>query len=300
MSSQTPSYYVPEQSKLPISMVVVLAFMMIGLGHTILGDEGWAYGPLFAVLGFAGFLTVLFFWFSQVIEENHAGLNSDQMKTSYVWGMSWFIVSEIFFFIGFFGALFYIRMFAVPWLGGEGDKGVANLLWQGFQANWPLLSNPNNEAFVAPAQDMSWPGLGGLLTWIPLWNTIFLVTSSVTVTIAHEHLKHDNRSKFNLWLSISLVLAFIFLCLQVYEYFHAYTELGLTLDSGVYGSTFFLLTGFHGAHVTLGTIMLSVMLLRSLKGHFKKDDHFGFEAASWYWHFVDVVWVGLFFFVYCI
>jgi cytochrome c oxidase subunit 3 len=111
-------------------------------------------------------------------------------------------------------------------------------------------------------------------------------------------LKDDNRKKFNRWLGITVALGIFFLFLQAEEYIHAYQELGLTLESGIYGTTFFMLTGFHGMHVTLGTVMLLIQWLRGLKGHFTQDDQFGFEAASWYWHFVDVVWVGLFIFVY--
>jgi cytochrome c oxidase subunit 3 len=124
------------------------------------------------------------------------------------------------------------------------------------------------------------------------------VTSSVTVTFAHWALKKDQRTLLITWLALTVGLGSIFLVLQVVEYMHAFNELGLSLGSGIYGSTFFMLTGFHGAHVTLGTVMLLVMLVRCIKGHFTPDNHFGFEAASWYWHFVDVVWLFLFTFVY--
>lgn len=145
---------------------------------------------------------------------------------------------------------------------------------------------------------MSFPGWSNLLSWLPLWNTIVLITSSWTVHVAHAALKNNDRSKFNLWLGITVLLGAVFLVLQVEEYVHAYSEMGLTLESGIYGTTFFMLTGFHGAHVTMGTIMLGIQFIRGLKGHFSADDQFGFEASSWYWHFVDVVWVGLFIFVY--
>ncbi|MFP5429094.1 MAG: cytochrome c oxidase subunit 3, partial [Gammaproteobacteria bacterium] len=121
---------------------------------------------------------------------------------------------------------------------------------------------------------------------------------SVTITIAHHALRKDHRGPLKLWLGLTIVLGLSFLALQAYEYYEAYTHLGLTLGSGIYGATFFMLTGFHGAHVTLGTLILIVMFCRVLRGHFNADKHFGFEAASWYWHFVDVVWVGLFIFVY--
>jgi cytochrome c oxidase subunit 3 len=133
---------------------------------------------------------------------------------------------------------------------------------------------------------------------LPLINTLLLVTSSFTLTFAHHALRRNQRGPLKLWLGLTLLLGFAFLVLQAEEYIHAYTELGLTLGSGIYGATFFMLTGFHGAHVTIGAIMLTVMFFRVLRGHFTPDDHFGFEAAAWYWHFVDVVWICLFVFVY--
>ncbi len=234
---------------------------------------------------------MLFGWFGTVIKESRSGLYSPQMDRSFRWGMSWFIFSEVMFFAAFFGALFYTRMFAVPWLGGEGDRGSSNILWEGFQATWPLINNPDPDAYPAPE--------GIIGPWgLPLINTILLVTSSFTVTVAHHALKEDNRKKVKLWLSATIALALIFVFVQGYEYAHAYQDLNLTLQSGIYGSTFFMLTGFHGAHVTMGTLILAIMLIRIAKGHFTPQQHFGFEAASWYWHFVDVVWVGLFIFVY--
>jgi len=175
---------------------------------------------------------------------------------------------------------------------------VSNMLWEGFQGSWPVISNPNPGLFTNPNESMAWRGFGEALHYLPLWNTILLLSSSVTVHIAHTALKSGNRKQLIGWLGATVLLGIVFLFLQAEEYAEAYEELGLTLNSGIYGSTFFLLTGFHGFHVTLGAFMLSVMWFRALRGHFKPEDHFGFEAASWYWHFVDVVWVGLFCFVY--
>lgn len=253
-------------------------------------------------LGLAFFCLILFKWFGAAIDENIRGLNSAQLKRSYVWGMGWFIFSEVMFFAAFFGALFYIRHFALPWL----SEGPTNeLLWKGFEGSWPVMTTPDmavngaNANVLGPEQNMSNPGIGNWGSWLPFWNTVILMTSSVTVHMAHVALKNDKKSAFNLWLGLTVALGMIFLVVQAYEYIHAYHELGLTLESGIYGTTFFLLTGFHGLHVTMGTFMLLVQWLRSvLKGHFKHDDCFGFEASSWYWHFVDVVWVGLFIFVY--
>lgn len=294
-------YYVPEQSKNPIWASFGMWLMVYGLGSTLNDIKSGSSAAMSSWMAFAGFAvlsTVLYNWFATQIRENHQGLPSAQLKRSYVMGMYWFIFSEVMFFAAFFGALFYVRNFAVPWLGGEGDKGVTNMLWQGFQASWPLVSNPNSELFTNPNESMAWPGFAGAAAYLPLWNTILLLSSSVTVHIAHDALKANQRKKLITWLAGTVLLGIVFLFLQIEEYMHAYHELGLTLDSGIYGSTFFLLTGFHGFHVTLGAFMLFVMLMRAIKGHFKPEDHFGFEAASWYWHFVDVVWVCLFFFVY--
>ena len=298
------TYYVPEQTKLPIFASIGLILTVFGLGsvlNNIKASEGTTFSTLIAIAGFLLLAFILFQWFSIVIRENHAGMNSDQLKRSYVWGMAWFIFSEVMFFAAFFGALYYVRNLSVPWLGGEGDKGATGeFLWPEFQAVWPLIENPSNAIFTPPheAMDVKEWTLGFFAAYLPFWNTLILLTSSVTVHFAHTALKAENRRGLIQWLAVTVALGVLFLVLQVVEYAEAYGHYGLTLDSGIYGSTFFLLTGFHGFHVTLGTFILAVMLARSIKGHFKPDDHFGFEAASWYWHFVDVVWVGLFFFVY--
>jgi cytochrome c oxidase subunit 3 len=230
--------------------------------------------------------------------------------------MYWFIFSELMFFVCFFGSLFYVRVLVGPWIGGEAavglfddtatDAAIANAthLWNGYDATWPPLVTPDQTVngdvakFIGPQEAMSFPGWSQILGWLPLWNTIVLISSSGTVHVAHHALKEGNRKKFVQWLGLTVALGIIFLFLQAEEYIHAYQELGLTLESGIYGTTFFLLTGFHGAHVTLGTIMLLIAFLRGLKGHFNEADHFGFEAAAWYWHFVDVIWIGLFIIVY--
>lgn len=293
-SNQT--YYVPEQSKWPIVATVGLFVTLYGVASIMVkGSAGQSTTGAWVTF-FIGSLIMaymLFGWFGAVIRESRAGLYSAQMDRSFRWGMSWFIFSEVMFFAAFFGALFYARMFAIPWLGGEGDKGSSNMLWEGFQATWPLLNNPDPSLYPAPKETIN--------PWtLPLLNTILLVTSSFTVTIAHHALKENNREKTKLWLAITIALALVFVCVQSYEYVHAYRDLDLTLQSGIYGSTFFMLTGFHGAHVVLGTLMLVIMLIRIQKGHFTGDNHFGFEASAWYWHFVDVVWLGLFVFVYVI
>ena len=280
------TYFVPSSSKWPIFAAIAMFITMVGFASW-LNDVSW--GRTVFYIGIAGILAVLFKWFGDVIRESLAGHYNKQVDVSFRMGMIWFIFSEIFFFAAFFGALFYARQFALPWLNGEGQGAVTNaLLWPGFAGGWP--SNGPGE-------------IGGVYQTIPAWglpllNTLILLASGVTITIAHHALKAANRSALVLFLGLTVALGCLFLYFQVTEYVHAYRELNLTMGSGIYGSTFFMLTGFHGAHVTLGTIMLLVMWLRSIKGHFSKDNHFAFEAVAWYWHFVDVVWLGLFLFVY--
>lgn len=291
------TYYVPEQSKLPIFASLSLFLTVFGLANVLHHNDG---GVLVMLLGFAMLATTLWCWFSITIKENLSGMNSAQLKRSYVWGMGWFIFSEVMFFAAFFGALLFVRVQSLPGLSDSAD-----LLWPGFEASWPLMTTPDMAAngagaeVVGPEHSMSFPGFANVFTWLPFINTIILLSSSVTVHIAHTALKNDNRKLFNIWLGLTVALGITFVFVQAYEYYEAYHHMGLTLNSGIYGTTFFMLTGFHGFHVCLGTFMLLVMFLRSvLKGHFKHDDSFGFEAASWYWHFVDVVWLGLFIFVY--
>ncbi len=281
------NYYVPESSKLPILTATGLGIAAYGAGSWVQGGSAMVF-----LLGSLLLAFVLYSWFSIVIRENRAGMNSDQLKRSYVWGISWFIFSEVMFFAAFFGALFYVRFVSSAHL-----EASADLLWNGFEFSWPLFTTPD---MAVAGEAAKFKGPEAIIDpWhLPLINTIILLVSSVTVHFAHTALKKDNRKMFNSWLAITVVLGVVFLFFQVEEYIEAYRDLGLTLESGIYGTTFFLLTGFHGAHVTLGTFMLLIQLLRGLKGHFSHDDAFGFEASSWYWHFVDVVWAGLFIFVY--
>ncbi|MGC1331689.1 cytochrome c oxidase subunit 3 [Pseudomonas sp.] len=287
-------YYVPAQSKWPIIATLGLLTTLFGLGtwfNDLKAAHAHSHGPLIFFVGALIIAYMMFGWFGTVIKESRAGLYSPQLDRSFRWGMSWFIFSEVMFFVAFFGALFYVRNIAGPALGGEGPKGIAHMLWPNFQFAWPLLHTPDPALFPPPK--------GVIDPWhLPLINTILLVSSSVTVTIAHHALKRGHRGPLKLWLAATILLGVSFLFLQAHEYVEAYEELGLTLGSGIYGATFFMLTGFHGAHVTMGTLILTVMLIRIMRGHFDADHQFGFEAASWYWHFVDVVWVGLFIFVY--
>lgn len=279
-------YFVPASSRWPFMGSIALFVAMVGFA-SMLNDVSWG-GWTFAI-GVALLSAVLFGWFGDVIRESIRGNYNSQVDTSFRMGMVWFIFSEIMFFAAFFGALFYTRFFVLPWLSGEGDGMATNaVLWDGFTAGWPT-NGPS--------------AIGGAFQTIPAWglpllNTLILLTSGVTLTAAHHALKAGHRRSLLVSLGATVLLGCIFLFYQAEEYIHAYRDLNLTLGSGIYGSTFFLLTGFHGLHVTLGTLMLAIIWVRCLKGHFTKTDHFGFEAVAWYWHFVDVVWLGLFLFVY--
>jgi cytochrome c oxidase subunit 3 len=283
------SYYLPEPSGWPIIGSIGLFITAIGAGSWL---NDMAFGKYLVLLGLLIMLYVIAGWFGTVIRENEHGMYNEQVDRSFRWGMMWFIFSEVMFFGAFFGALFYARLWSVPWLGGEGAKfSTHEFLWPHFQAIWPLIQVPYPENFATPKHAM---GAWGL----PALNTLILLSSSVTVTWAHWGLKMNRRWQLILGLAVTVVLGALFLFFQAEEYAHAYSELNLRLDSGIYGTTFFMLTGFHGLHVTIGTLVLAVILGRSIAGHFSAHDHFGFEAAAWYWHFVDVVWLGLFIFVY--
>lgn len=295
----TKEYFIADPSYWPLVGSIGLFCTVIGLVQIL---HGGVIGPYLMALGAAILIVTMVGWFGAVIRESLANLHSHQMDRTYRWGMLWFIVSELFLFGVFFGALFYTRVFGVPELGGApGEiakminfyKGDAThqYLWPNFKAIWPLLTNPNPQLFPGPKAVMD--------TWgIPALNTLILLSSAVTVTWAHWGLKKGNQRQLIIGLILTIALGAWFLFMQSHEYYQAYTEDGLTLASGIYGSTFFTLTGLHGAHVTIGTIMLFIMLIRAWKGHFLPEHHFAFEAVSWYWHFVDVVWLFLFVFVY--
>ena len=288
MKDPYQTYYVPDQSAWPIITTLGLFCTAFGAGLWIIYDS-----PLLITAGFGILVYIFFGWFQKVISESQSGMYSRQLDMSFRLGMGWFIFSEIMFFAAFFGALFYVRTFALPWLNGEGSNEMTNvLLWPEFSAQWPLLLTP--AATHATPKELIDP------FHLPLVNTILLVTSSLTLTVAHHALKANDRSKLTFWMVVTILFGISFLIVQGVEYVEAYSHLGLTLESGIYGSTFFILTGFHGMHVTLGTIILIVIFLRLTKGHFSSEKHFAFEASAWYWHFVDVVWLGLFIFVYLV
>jgi len=288
-SQATPNpdrYFVPQPSAWPFMLTVSLIAVIFGVSGYL---EDKHIGPVPIYAGAALFVYIVFNWFRGVAHESEGGFYGAQVDRTFRWSMAWFIFSEVMFFGAFFGALYYARGLSLPWLGGEGSKIETNLqIWPGFEAAWP--SN-------GPA------ALGGAFETIPAFsvpfvNTLILLSSGVTLTMAHHALKANKRGITIAWMWVTVLLGCAFLYLQAHEYIEAYSELNLKLSSGIYGSTFFMLTGFHGMHVTLGTLMLLVITLRLMSGHFKPDSHFGFEGVAWYWHFVDVVWIGLFIVVY--
>jgi cytochrome c oxidase subunit 3 len=279
-------YYIPHGTRWPIIGSVGLFVLMGGFASML---NGTSVGSMIMMAGAAIVIFMVFGWFRVVIGENQAGAYNLQVDRSFRMGMAWFIASEVMFFAAFFGALFYARKLSVPWLSGAGPEFLTNtVLWKGYEGGWPT----NGPGTVGGAFEAM--GAAG----IPALNTAILLSSGVTVTIAHHALRAGKRGILIAMLGLTILLGFTFVGFQAYEYHHAYTELNLTLGSGVYGSTFFMLTGFHGLHVTLGAIMLLVVWLRCLSGHFTPERHFAFEGVAWYWHFVDVVWLGLFIFVY--
>ena len=279
--ANAPYYFVPGPSKWPVLAGATLLLTMAGASAWV---NGYAWGPYANLAGILGLIVVLYNWFGDAFAESEGGLYSARIDTSFRWSMSWFIFSEVMFFAGFFGALFYARSITMPWLADLDHK----ILWPDFAGQWGTGGPAGTiEKFTTMGP---FP--------IPTINTALLLTSGVTLTIAHHALRAGHRGKTAFWLLATIALGTTFMGFQAYEYIHAYHELNLKLSSGIYGSTFFMLTGFHGFHVTLGAIMLSVVLYRVMKGHFTADHHFGFEGAAWYWHFVDVVWLGLYVVVY--
>lgn len=287
-SGSHDKYYVPAPSAWPITVTIGLFLVVFGVGHWL---ENASPIPVMypMVIGSILVLTTAFRWFRGVALESESGAYNNQVDHTYRWAMTWFIYSEVMFFGAFFGALFYTHVLSVPWLGGSGYRLFTNLvLWPHFTGAWPT-NGPDHLGGHFEAMEAF--GIAAI-------NTVLLVTSSFTITIAHHKLKSSKRGACIAWMLVTITLGLAFLGCQAYEFFHAYTVQHMTLHTGVYGSTFFMLTGFHGLHVTLGTIMMIVITLRLMFGHFSPDHHFGFEGVSWYWHFVDVIWILLFTFVY--
>ena len=286
-TSAAPYYFVPGPSRHPVMASIGLFFVILGAGQWINGHEWGMYSLAFGMLWW---LTVLYQWFSESIRESEGGQYGHKIDLSYRWSMSWFIFSEVMFFGAFFTALWWARSHSVPALGSLENA----LLWPDFKAVWPSIQAG---ATAAPAGTVEpFQTVGPF--WLPTINTALLLTSGVTLTIAHHALVAGQRSKTIAFMWLTVLLGLVFLFVQGYEYYHLYTDLNLKMSSGIFGSTFFMLTGFHGFHVFLGMLMLFFITLRLQKGHFTPQRHFGFEGAAWYWHFVDVVWLGLYVLVY--
>lgn len=272
--TETARYYIPSPSWWPLIGSVALLLLAIGFVIVLQNNP---MGTYVMIAGALILTAMLFGWFGTVIRESVGGLFNDQVDTSFRWGMGWFIFSEVMFFGALFGALFYSRIITIP------ELGATDLLWPNFNGVWPSAGPGVKESFTPM-------GAWG----IPAINTLILLSSGATVTWAHWGLKNNNRTQLKIGLILTILLGAIFISLQIHEYSSA----TFSFKTGIYGATFYILTGFHGAHVTLGAIMLSVILGRVYAGHFTPERHFAFEAVSWYWHFVDVVWLLLFVFVY--
>jgi cytochrome c oxidase subunit III len=283
----TPYYFVPGPSRHPAMAAFGLFWMVLGGGQWINGHDWGKYALFFGLLWLFG---VLFQWFRDAIGESEGGQYGHKVELSYRWSMSWFIFSEVMFFGAFFTALWWMRSHSVPMLGSLDNA----LLWPDFKAVWPSVApgaTASPAGIIEPFQTMG-------PFWLPTINTALLLSSGVTLTIAHHALRENHRGRTIAFMWVTVLLGLVFLFVQGYEYAHAYSDLNLKLSSGAYGSTFFMLTGFHGFHVLVGMLMLLFITLRLMKGHFTPERHFGFEGAAWYWHFVDVVWLGLYILVY--
>ena len=291
MSTQTQQghYFVPNPSPYPVILSTALLLLA---GGFIFDVNHYAAGLWMMLIGALMIIYVLFGWFGSIIHESESGQYKTWEDRSFRVGMIVFICSEVAFFAAFFGALFYMRNISVPELAGFDPQFT---MYKDFAATWPS-AGPGG---VVLGTEYKVPEFTPMGAWgIPAINTLILLTSGATITWAHWGLLKNNRKQLIAGMALTVLLGVVFLFLQGYEYYHAYTELGLTLGTGAYGATFFMLTGFHGFHVTLGTIMLIVILMRCMKGHFTPEHHFGFEGVAWYWHFVDVVWLLLFVLVY--
>ncbi len=242
---------------------------------TAVGAVMWMHGSTSAIMlvGFVLVAYTMFMWWRDVIAEAHKGDHTPVVALHLRYGMIMFIASEVMFFVAWFWAFFNASLFS-----GEAIQQAAVAATGGV---WPPK------------------GIHVFNPWdLPFLNTLILLTSGTTVTWAHHALLNNDRKGLVWGLVLTVVLGLLFTGVQAYEYAHAAFAFSRDNGGNIYGSTFFMATGFHGFHVIIGTIFLIVCLLRAIKGHFTPQQHFGFEAAAWYWHFVDVVWLFLFACVY--
>ena len=268
---QKHPYHLVDPSPWPLIGSIACLFLFGGAVmwmHEVAGGVWIMLGGLLAVL-----YTMFVWWRDVVREAEFEGHHNRVVQLGLRYGMALFISSEVMFFVAFFWAFFNASLY--PFADGIAGAGV-----------WP----PEGLAVFNP--------------WgLPFLNTVILLTSGVTVTWAHHALQHGNRKGLLQGLALTILLGLMFTGVQAYEYGHApfsfaFVEGGEVGEGGIYSSTFFMATGFHGFHVIVGTIFLIVCFFRAWRGHFKPDHHFGFEAAAWYWHFVDVVWLFLFCAIY--
>jgi cytochrome c oxidase subunit 3 len=255
-------------------------------------------GPWVFLAGFAGVATTAALWWRDVIIEGNRGDHTPVVQLHLRYGMILFIASEVMFFVAWFWAYFDFAFFANDVHTIDNMKEAVGMVTRSelFGGQWPPVPVESTDA-VIPATGAPVMGYfkGTFDPWgIPLLNTLILLLSGVTVTWAHHALLKNDRRGLVLGLICTVVLGAIFTCFQAYEYMHA----AFTFGGHAYGSAFFMATGFHGAHVIIGTIFLLVCLVRAIRGAFTPQAHFGFEAAAWYWHFVDVVWLFLFAAIY--
>ncbi len=273
----------------------ILAIGAINWMQTIKTGEGlWgSSGPTVFYVGAAIVVAVAFFWWRDVIKEAHNGDHTPVVQIHLRYGMLLFIASEVMFFVAWFWAYFDVALFPsevrpMPITAKDGSVTPSSTSVLGMYmrdaltgGHWPPKPSENFQHTFDP--------------WgLPLVNTLILLLSGTTVTWAHHAMLHDDRKGLVWGLTLTVVLGMLFSALQAYEYGHA----AFNYSGHIYGATFFMATGFHGAHVIIGTIFLAVCLFRALAGEFTKRHHFGFEAAAWYWHFVDVVWLFLFAAIY--
>lgn len=247
----------------PWPMTASLSAMMMTAGAAIWWHDVFWWGKWLCLLGFLGVLASMFCWFSDVRDEGNQGDHTPIVQLHLRYGMILFIASEVMFFVAWFWAYFDSALFPST---GQAVGGV-----------WP----PKGIEVLDPFA-------------YPLLNTLILLLSGTTITWAHHSLIHGDRKGLKQGLWVTIILGICFSILQAYEYHHA----SFTLAGNIYGSTFYMATGFHGFHVIVGTIFLIVCLWRAYQGDFTPKQHFGFEAAAWYWHFVDVVWLFLFLSIY--
>ena len=279
-------YHLVDPSPWPV-LASLSAFVMavgaIAWMKTTSGGVFGVKGPWLFAAGSAAIIAVAYMWWRDVVREAHKGDHTPVVQLHLRYGMILFIASEVMFFVAWFWAYFDASFYPAGVEALQNSKQIVgqvdrNALTGGV---WPPKPGEGFKSTFDP--------------WgLPLVNTLILLLSGVTVTWAHHALLKNDRRGLVLGLICTVLLGGLFTCLQAYEYGHA----AFSYSGHIYGATFFMATGFHGAHVLIGTIFLTVCLLRALKGHFSAEQHFGFQAAAWYWHFVDVVWLFLFAAIY--